>query len=128
MALHRLCKDQTAELTRSDGGYRAIKKDPHLPSLPERERRASLLVELLGGSAGIAVALGAIAALSHWIPLKTFADAAISINGPVLFSAVLVLFSVFAFGLGPALQSTRSSVQTELKEGATSHRIAGAVY
>ena len=88
----------------------------------------SLLVGLLGGAAGIGVAMVAIAALSHWIPSDTFGGASVGMNGPVLlFSAVLVLFSVFAFGLGPALQSARSNAQANLKESgkstATGHRM-----
>jgi putative ABC transport system permease protein len=88
----------------------------------------SLLVGLLGGAAGIGVAMVAIAALSHWIPPDTFGGASAGMNSPVLlFSAVLVLFSVFAFGLGPALQSARGSVQAKLKESgkstATGHRM-----
>ena len=81
----------------------------------------SLLVGLLGGLAGIGLAIVAIAALSHLIPQEMLGGATVGINGSVLlFSAALVILSVFAFGLGPALQSTRASVQTELKEGAKS--------
>ncbi len=81
----------------------------------------SLLVGLLGGLAGIGLAIVAIAALSHLIPQEMLGGATVGINGSVLlFSAALVILSVFAFGIGPALQSTRASVQTELKEGAKS--------
>lgn len=88
----------------------------------------SLLVGLLGGAAGVGVAMAAIAGLSHWIPPDTFGGASVAMNSPVLlFSAVLVLVSVFAFGLGPALQAARSSVQVTLKESgkstATGHRM-----
>src|SRR5581483_4003713 len=58
---------------------------------------------------------------SHLIPQDTLGGATVSINSSVLlFSSGLVILSVFAFGVGPALQSTRSSVQAELKEGAKS--------
>jgi len=81
----------------------------------------SLLVGLLGGAAGIGVAMVAIAGFTHWIPQDTFGGASVGINTPVLlFSAVLVVFSVFAFGLGPALQSTHAGVQAELKESGKS--------
>jgi putative ABC transport system permease protein len=88
----------------------------------------SLLLGLLGGIAGIGLAVAAIAAFSHLIPQDTLSGATVSVNGSVLlFSAGLVIVSVFAFGLGPALQSTRASVQAELKEGAkstaTGHRM-----
>src|SRR5207237_991833 len=66
----------------------------------------SLLVGMLGGAAGIGLAIVAIPALSHFIPQDTLGGATVSINSSVLlFSSGLVLFSVFAFGLGPALQS-----------------------
>ncbi len=88
----------------------------------------SLLVGLLGGLAAIGLAIVAIPALSHLIPQDTLGGTTVSMNGSVLvFSAGLVILSVFAFGLGPALQSTRTSVQAELKEGAkstvTGHRM-----
>jgi putative ABC transport system permease protein len=88
----------------------------------------SLLVGMLGGAAGIGLAIVAIPALSHLIPQDTLGGATVSINSSVLlFSSGLVLFSVFAFGLGPALQSARSSVQAKLKESgkstATGHRM-----
>jgi putative ABC transport system permease protein len=55
------------------------------------------------------------------IPQNILGGATVSMNGSVLaFSAGIIILSVFAFGLGPALQSTRASVQTELKEGAKS--------
>ena len=94
----------------------------------------SLLVGLLGGAAGIGVAIVAIAALSHWIPPDTFGGASVGMNSPVLlFSAVLVIFSVFAFGLGPALQSTRSQRSSRIEGGQrrVQRRVigcAGAVY
>ncbi len=88
----------------------------------------SLLVGLLGGVAGIGLAVGAIAALTHLIPEDTLAGASIRMNASVLlFSGALVILSVFAFGFGPALQSTRGGVQAELREGAkstvTGHRM-----
>lgn len=88
----------------------------------------SLLVGMLGGAVGIGLTLAGIAVLSHSLPPETLGGASVAMNIPVLlFSAGLVLFSVFAFGLGPALQSPGSSVQAELKEGgkstATNHRM-----
>ena len=81
----------------------------------------SLLVGLLGGAGGLGVAMVAIAALSHWIPPDTFGGASVAMNIPVLlFSSVLVLFSVLAFGLGPAMQSARGSVQAKLTESGKS--------
>ncbi len=88
----------------------------------------SLLVGMLGGLAGIGLAIAAIPAVSHLLPPDTLGGATVSISGSVLaFSAGLIILSVFAFGLGPAVQSTRASVQSELREGAkgtgTVHRM-----
>jgi putative ABC transport system permease protein len=81
----------------------------------------SLLVGLLGGLAGIGLALFAVGALSRWIPEQVLGGVTVSINGSVLlFSASLIVLSVFAFGIGPALGSTRAGVSSELKEGAKS--------
>lgn len=81
----------------------------------------SLLVGVLGGLAGIGLSMVAIAVLSHWIPQDALGGATVRMNGSVLvFSACLIVLSVFAFGLGPALQSSRAGVQAELREGAKS--------
>jgi len=81
----------------------------------------SLLVGLLGGAAGIGVAIVAVPAISRLMPRDTLGGASLCMNGWVLlFSAMLVLLSVFAFGLGPALQCARGSVQANLKESGKS--------
>jgi putative ABC transport system permease protein len=76
------------------------------------------LVAVLGGAAGVALALAGIRGISILIPRDSLAGASIEMNGPVLlFSAALVLLSMFAFGLAPALHSTSTNLQAELKEG-----------
>ena len=78
----------------------------------------SFLVALLGGSAGVALAVAGIPAIVGLIPPETLAGASIGVNGAVLlFSAGIVVLSMFAFGLAPALHSTGGNVQGELKEG-----------
>ncbi|HXA49116.1 MAG TPA: ABC transporter permease [Candidatus Acidoferrum sp.] len=78
----------------------------------------SFLVALLGGVAGVGLAIAGIPALARAIPSDTMAGASVEVNGAVLlFSAGLVVLSMFVFGLAPALNSTSGDVQSELKEG-----------
>jgi putative ABC transport system permease protein len=78
----------------------------------------SFLVALLGGIAGVGLAIAAIPALARAIPSDSIAGARVEVNGAVLlFSAGLVVLSMFVFGLAPALNSTSGDVQSELKEG-----------
>ena len=76
------------------------------------------LVAVLGGAAGVALALAGIRGIAILIPRDSLAGASIEMNPPVLlFSAALVLLSMFAFGLAPALHSTSANLHAELKEG-----------
>ncbi len=85
----------------------------------------SFVVALLGGVAGVALATGGIAAIRPVIAMDTM-GATINLNGPVLlFSAALVILSMFVFGLAPALHSTGGNVQSELKEGGKTTSAAG---
>jgi putative ABC transport system permease protein len=78
----------------------------------------SFLVALLGGLAGVGLAIAGIPAIARLIPPNTLAGASVGMNGAVLlFSAGLVLLSMFVFGLAPALHSTNGNVQSDLKEG-----------
>ena len=78
----------------------------------------SFLVALLGGAAGVGLAIAGIPAIARLIPPETLAGATIDVNGAVLlFSAGLVVLSTFMFGLAPALHSTSGDVQSELKDG-----------
>ncbi len=76
------------------------------------------LVALLGGLAGVGLAMAGIPAIARLIPPDTLAGASVGMNGAVLlFSAGLVALSMFVSGLAPALHSTGSNVQSDLKEG-----------
>jgi putative ABC transport system permease protein len=78
----------------------------------------SFLVALLGGLAGVGLAMAGIPAIVRLIPPDTLAGASVGMNGAVLlFSAGLVVLSMFVSGLAPALHSTGSNVQADLKEG-----------
>lgn len=78
----------------------------------------SFLVALLGGMAGVGLAMVGVPAIVRLIPRDTLAGASVEVNLPVLvFSAGLVVLSTFVFGLAPALDSTRSNLQSELKGG-----------
>ena len=78
----------------------------------------SFLVALLGGVAGVCLAIAGIPAIERLIPPDTLAGASVGMNGAVLlFSGGLVVLSVLVFGLAPALHSARSNVHAELKEG-----------
>jgi len=78
----------------------------------------SFLVALLGGLAGVGLAMAGIPAIARLIPPDTLAGASVGMNGAVLlFSAGLVVLSMFVSGLAPALHSTGSDVQSDLKEG-----------
>jgi putative ABC transport system permease protein len=78
----------------------------------------SFLVALLGGLAGVGLAVAGVPAIARLIPPDTLAGARVDVNGAVLlFSAGLVIVSMFAFGLAPALDSKSGDLQSELKEG-----------
>ena len=78
----------------------------------------SFLVALLGGLAGVGLAIAGIPAIARLIPPDTLAGASVGANGAVLlFSAGLVVLSMFVFGLAPALHSASGDIQSELKEG-----------
>ena len=84
------------------------------------------LVAVLGGAAGVALALAGIRGIAILIPRDSLAGASIEMNPPVLlFSAALVLLSMFAFGLAPALHSTSANLQAELKEGSKATNARG---
>ena len=66
----------------------------------------------------VGLAMAGIPAIARWIPPDTRAGASVGMNGAVLlFSAGLVVLSMFVSGLAPGLHSTGSNVQSDLKEG-----------
>jgi len=86
----------------------------------------SFLVALLGGLAGVGLAIAGIPAIAQLIPADSRAGASVGMNGPVLlFSGLLVILSMFVFGLAPALHSASGDIQSELKEGSKASSSGG---
>jgi predicted permease len=78
----------------------------------------SALVGLLGGVAGVLLAVGAVWSLQPFLPSEVVQISSIHVGGQVLVFALLVsLAAALAFGLAPALLATPSNLQTNLKEG-----------
>jgi putative ABC transport system permease protein len=78
----------------------------------------SALVGLLGGVAGLLLAVGAVRGLQPFLPSEVVQISSIHIGSPVLvFTLLLSLAAALAFGLAPALLATPSNLQTNLKEG-----------
>jgi|SRR5579871_898717 len=85
----------------------------------------SVLLGLLGGVAGVLVALWAVSSLQPFLPSEVVQISSIHVGGPVLAFALLVsLIATLAFGLAPALLSTSANLQMDLREGGerTGHR------
>jgi predicted permease len=78
----------------------------------------SALLGLLGGAAGVLLAVMAVRSLQPFLPSEVVQISAIQVGGPVLIFAVLLsLTSALIFGLAPALLATSSNLETDLKEG-----------
>ena len=84
----------------------------------------SLLLALLGGALGVALANGMVALLRYFIPASGIAgrlSLSYELDGTTLAFALLVtLLSGIAFGLAPALQASRPRLYETLKEGGRS--------
>ncbi len=77
----------------------------------------SLLMALLGGTAGLALAHYGLQALLAMAPRTLPRVDAIGLNGAVLlFSGIVALASGVVFGVAPALQTLRLQVQATLRE------------
>jgi len=95
----------------------------------------SLVLSLFGGLLGVGVAFAGVRGIGKLIPAGLLRGGIVALNIPVLlFAAAIVLLAAFVFGITPALHSSRTDVQSELKEGArtssagTDHsRIRGAL-
>ena len=86
----------------------------------------SLLISLLGGGLGIAVALGGVRALVSLLPADFPRADAIHVNFPVLaFTLLVAIAAGFLFGLAPALQVSRADLQKGLREGGRSSTGSG---
>ena len=77
----------------------------------------SAVLGLLGGSAGLAIALGCLRVLTRLIPAEVPRVNAIHLDGRLLIFAVAVsLLTGTLFGLAPALRLTRIALTESLKE------------
>jgi predicted permease len=78
----------------------------------------SLVLSLLGGLFGLAVAFAGVRGIGQLIPAGLLPGGTAALNIPVLlFAAAIVLLAAFVFGITPALHSSSTDVQSELKEG-----------
>ena len=78
----------------------------------------SMLLATLGGGLGLLLSFWAKDLLLAVSPADFPRAAAVSIDGRVLlFSLLLTLFAGFALGLAPAIQHTKSDLNSDLKEG-----------
>jgi len=79
----------------------------------------SVLLAGLGGMAGVFLGWGMMLCLKSWLPPFVLpGDADVRLNGNVLlFTAALVLFTGFLFGVVPALHGSRIDLVESLKEG-----------
>ena len=78
----------------------------------------SLLLDIMGGTLGVALAYGIAGFIGPMIPEDLYRIGEISVDRTVLaFSLVLTLVTPLAFGLAPALSATRRDLTLGLKEG-----------
>jgi len=85
----------------------------------------SMLLAVVGGAAGVALAYGLTQALIALDPLKIPRVQDIALDGRVLaFTAAVSLVTGVLFGIAPALQSARTDLQSVLKEGGRDSHVA----
>ncbi len=78
----------------------------------------SLLLSLIGGTAGVALAMGAVRFMPHFIPPTIPRLSEVSVDWAVLaFALLLSLVCGLLFGLAPALQSAKADLSTAIREG-----------
>jgi putative ABC transport system permease protein len=81
----------------------------------------SVLLSLIGGGAGVALAWGAIALVRAWNPGNLpFIDSVQLDLRALAFTAAASIFAGILFGLAPALQSARADLNSTLKEAGRS--------
>ena len=79
----------------------------------------SVLLSLIGGLAGIATAVGTLGFILRFVPSNIPRLSEVSIDWMVLAFALLIsLLTGLLFGLAPAIQSARSDVSLQIREGA----------
>ena len=78
----------------------------------------SLLVAILGGTLGSAIAVAGVRALTSLLPADFPRAASIHLNAAVFgFTALVTLATGMLFGLAPAIQAARTDLQQALREG-----------
>jgi predicted permease len=78
----------------------------------------SLLLSFIGGTAGVALAMGAVRFMPHFIPPSIPRLSEVSVDWTVLALALLLsLVCGVLFGLAPALQSAKADLSTAIREG-----------
>ena len=95
----------------------------------------SILLALIGGAAGLGVALVGLNVVTRYVPNTVSLAGAISIDLPVLlFTAGIAILTGIFFGLVPAFQASHCNVNDTLKEsardaaaGVRGHRIRNAL-
>jgi putative ABC transport system permease protein len=84
-----------------------------------------MVLSMVGGAAGVALAYGLTQGLISLDPLKIPRVQDIALDGRVLaFTAALSLLTGMLFGIVPALQSSRTDLQSVLKEGGRDSHVA----
>src|SRR3984957_13840576 len=87
----------------------------------------SFVLAFLGGALGLGFALAGIRLIPRLILQDALMGATIGLNGAVLlFTAGVVVFAAFVFGMAPALHSAKRDVQAELKEGGRTASVGAA--
>jgi putative ABC transport system permease protein len=85
----------------------------------------SLVLSAVGGAAGVALAYGLTQGLISLDPLKIPRVQDVALDGRVLaFTAAVSLLTGVLFGIVPALQSSRTDLQSVLKEGGRGSHVA----
>ncbi|HEV2444546.1 MAG TPA: ABC transporter permease, partial [Candidatus Sulfopaludibacter sp.] len=78
----------------------------------------SALLGLLGGVAGVLLAVSVVWGLQPFLPSEVVRIGSVHVGGPVLAFALLLSFAAaLAFGLAPAILATSSGLHMNLKEG-----------
>jgi putative ABC transport system permease protein len=84
----------------------------------------SMMLSVVGGGAGVALAYALIQGLVALDPLKIPRVQEIALDARVLaFTAAIALVTGLLFGIVPALQSSRTDLQSVLKEGGRDSRV-----
>lgn len=105
------------------------------PRIVRQMLTESLVLALVGGALGIALAVAGTRAITQMLSPDMLMGATVALNPAVLlFAAILILLAAFIFGLAPAVRSAKSDIHLQLKEGsagagtAASHRRLRAVF